>query len=726
MYSLVLPHKAWAAGDTLTTLVKFAPMAKGVRVLSVSTTISETTKTLLRGGGHLESTRTVLQRRHEIIDGKAECSDDLRMRHVQRIIRDTLTSSVANTQSVVGTSIAPFMVPQSTQPTLTNVCIYNGTPSLEPPMPGQSVGSQSHAPLSNQRSSMPIASDYTCRDTTSSPLPRNSTSPVAATPTIAPTTSSATPESEFEPENNDIVTTVSVLLPPTLTPSHALEPVIVSYRARWSVLIANPDGHTSELRCSLPIHILDHTHLSAARAASRTTRRLLLGPSFVQFNAADDQEGLGDGEGEEEVELPSYPEHVRDRVANAFLPESVTLRVANPWVVNQIDPIGTIRRRVASASATSVGSGSAVSTLRTASASSPSTRPSSSGSGAGHSAQSHSHGLHLNLGSRFGIHLGSRTSSDSRVSHAHGAVPNNDSGTSTPGVEYMTSELVLSMSNLQSGLAASSESSLAAAVPSSSRLMTGQTVRSTPQDSRMTSRTTSRSASRWTSRISSRAASPDRGTSRPSTSGGVGSSTNLSSGRTSSSSDAEGVNLNMRSVTVEPTVARRDETHVHANNPSSRQQHGIFNATLKPLSSITAPWSSAHSHAHAHIAAVAQASQSRPLSHSHRTRSAGSIVDMLVPHSHTSTTPPSHSQPHSATQSPLRSSVPLPAPDQFLGAVLLHRAFIETPDYSISSRGFLGGGAPPLETLRDLPTYESSEAAARRSTPALAVVQEAG
>lgn len=30
MYSLTLPHKAWAAGDTLMALVKFAPLAKGV------------------------------------------------------------------------------------------------------------------------------------------------------------------------------------------------------------------------------------------------------------------------------------------------------------------------------------------------------------------------------------------------------------------------------------------------------------------------------------------------------------------------------------------------------------------------------------------------------------------------------------------------------------------------------------------------------------------------
>lgn len=35
MYSLTLPHKAWAAGDTIMALVKFAPLAKGVYVNTV-------------------------------------------------------------------------------------------------------------------------------------------------------------------------------------------------------------------------------------------------------------------------------------------------------------------------------------------------------------------------------------------------------------------------------------------------------------------------------------------------------------------------------------------------------------------------------------------------------------------------------------------------------------------------------------------------------------------
>src|SRR5216683_3099652 len=58
MYSIMVPHKAWAAGDDLTAVVKFSPLAKGVRVLSVVTTLNETTKICSRSGWQ-ESTKPV-------------------------------------------------------------------------------------------------------------------------------------------------------------------------------------------------------------------------------------------------------------------------------------------------------------------------------------------------------------------------------------------------------------------------------------------------------------------------------------------------------------------------------------------------------------------------------------------------------------------------------------------------------------------------------------------
>ncbi|ETW81094.1 hypothetical protein HETIRDRAFT_320746, partial [Heterobasidion irregulare TC 32-1] len=70
MYSIMIPHKAWAAGDTLTAVVKFAPLAKGARVLSVITTLNETVKLYARAGWQ-ETTRPALSAKHEIVAGRA-------------------------------------------------------------------------------------------------------------------------------------------------------------------------------------------------------------------------------------------------------------------------------------------------------------------------------------------------------------------------------------------------------------------------------------------------------------------------------------------------------------------------------------------------------------------------------------------------------------------------------------------------------------------------------
>ena len=70
MYSIMVPHKAWAAGDDLTAAIKLSPLAKGVRPLSVVTTLNETIKVHSRTGWQ-ESTRPVVTTRHEFRNGRA-------------------------------------------------------------------------------------------------------------------------------------------------------------------------------------------------------------------------------------------------------------------------------------------------------------------------------------------------------------------------------------------------------------------------------------------------------------------------------------------------------------------------------------------------------------------------------------------------------------------------------------------------------------------------------
>ncbi|EDR11623.1 uncharacterized protein LACBIDRAFT_314025 [Laccaria bicolor S238N-H82] len=283
MYSILLPHKAWAAGDKLSALVKFSPLSKGTSVSHLTTSIHETTKIFARSGP-LESTRTITTTRHDIVNGKAvEVPIDRP--------RSTYGRSRSNTASGSGTPMTPLSVEASRQSPM--------TPATHlPPISEPSLSSSNDVSQSSQSQE----------------------------------------DEDLLVENHDIVTLISVALPTTLTPSHAVEPINITHRVRWSIFILNPDGHTSELRCSLPLYVLDNNLLEEAHAFSAATRRLVL--SVLTANDPD-EEGVAHRVSEledEDRELPSYNMHIRDRVANMFLPEGQVLRVTNPWVTHHTSP----------------------------------------------------------------------------------------------------------------------------------------------------------------------------------------------------------------------------------------------------------------------------------------------------------------------------------------------------------------------------------------------------
>ncbi|KAF9073646.1 hypothetical protein BDP27DRAFT_1318638 [Rhodocollybia butyracea] len=261
MYCIMIPHKAWAMNDTMTALVKFSPLAKGVGVLNVNTSIHETIKLCSRSGHH-EHSRVVASVKHEIVGGKAVEVHD---RH----------------RASPGSHSLP------------------GTPNF------QRNSAAGYFALSNQ----PLDAGPSTLPLTSSPLVRD-------------------PTEGFEMSEDDIVTYLTLKLPPNISPTHVLDPIHITHRIRWSILILNPDGHTSELRCSLPLHLLDSSLLDEARMNTAATRRLLLGGPEVPPKETED-----------DMELPSYHAHVRDRVANMYLPESVTMRVTNPWVRDGVSPV---------------------------------------------------------------------------------------------------------------------------------------------------------------------------------------------------------------------------------------------------------------------------------------------------------------------------------------------------------------------------------------------------
>ncbi|KAF7971586.1 hypothetical protein HWV62_20752 [Athelia sp. TMB] len=143
-------------------------------------------------------------------------------------------------------------------------------------------------------------------------------------------------ESHFDPNapavqelnGHDVVTHLSISILPSAMPTHALEPLHVSHRLRsGSILIANRNGHPSELRCSLPLHLLDRRLLTEAQTATFQTRRLLLGGPDLSEAQRDEQE------------LPSYRSHVYDHVANQYMPDAATRRITNPWVHTGTNPV---------------------------------------------------------------------------------------------------------------------------------------------------------------------------------------------------------------------------------------------------------------------------------------------------------------------------------------------------------------------------------------------------
>lgn len=266
MYSIVLPHKVWAVGDILTAVVKFSPLVKGVRVLTVLTQIIETTKVHCRGATQ-EHTRKIVSAEHTLSGGRAIPKLEQHYGEPAPIVQGSDTPS-----------------PPS------------GLSNEDRTSSGSMVG-QNHASLSTR----PPISESSSPFDTPFPVPLSASGESSSTEEFASGTEQMSP--------TDVVTQLSLTIPRSATPSHLLEPIVVSHRIRWSILMSNLDGHTSELRCSLPIHILDYRLLDESRANSATTRRLILGGSEVPL------------EEEQDAELPSYPSHVRDRVPNVYHPE---------------------------------------------------------------------------------------------------------------------------------------------------------------------------------------------------------------------------------------------------------------------------------------------------------------------------------------------------------------------------------------------------------------------
>jgi arrestin-related trafficking adapter 4/5/7 len=275
MYSLMVPHKAWAAGDTISVLAKFSPLAKGVRITSITTTIQEHVKTYTKLGRLHDTTRIIATAKHDIRNGQTETMQ----------LNDPSRGVIISRHPSPPRS-APGSAPGS--PALSEgvpLSLPEGTSSMDTIQANPQHVSGSVPAEGGESSVLGLSSGNDEQD---------------------PSTSS----DNIDIGDEEVIATLPVVLSPFSTPSHTLEPIVVTHRIRWSVLMTNPDGHISELRCTLPVYILDQVLLEEARLATRATHRLIFGLEDPQ------QPSL------EEFELPSYPAHILDRIANAYIPPS--------------------------------------------------------------------------------------------------------------------------------------------------------------------------------------------------------------------------------------------------------------------------------------------------------------------------------------------------------------------------------------------------------------------
>lgn len=285
MYSFTLPHKAFAAGDTIPVAVKFSPLAKGIRIVSLITTIREHTTVYSKNSSHSEARDATVV--------KYNFGED--------------TGSHAPSATASGTSTPAPRIESSASLSSMGVMTPTtpgfATPGFSTPFHGGARTPAGDSPAAGFPFDRPARTGRRARFQLGAEDEDEAEDPATPHPMNA-----ALPD---EPEVDDgqdteVDVVVDVQIPIWTAPSHSVHPVFVNHKIKWSAFIKNPDGHVSELRCALPIHILASCLQEEARLASAGSRNLLFGASGALAHSALPQ-----------VDLPSYQDHVMDRVANA-------------------------------------------------------------------------------------------------------------------------------------------------------------------------------------------------------------------------------------------------------------------------------------------------------------------------------------------------------------------------------------------------------------------------
>lgn len=294
MYCLTLPFKAYAAGDEIPVNVKFMPLAKGVKVTSVSSVVKEYTQVHTRHSSHNE-VRVAASIKHEIRNGRAYR------------VTEAGSAPVAPPHHFYGEDsvVPPGSAAPSAPPSPHHRPVRDQGAGNVPPLTDSGLSSRIGSFANLAGASLGRAHDGYFGHPGSGSGSGNAT-PGPSNPTVAsiPDDMRNADEDDINIGDDEVDTMITIPIPTWTTPSHNVHPVYVTHKIKWSCAISNPDGHVSELRCALPIHILPNAVLEEAQTASAGTRALLFG---------------GQAEEATQVDLPSYNDHVYDRVANAAL-----------------------------------------------------------------------------------------------------------------------------------------------------------------------------------------------------------------------------------------------------------------------------------------------------------------------------------------------------------------------------------------------------------------------
>jgi arrestin-related trafficking adapter 4/5/7 len=220
--SQILPHKAWAAGDTISAILKFTPLTKGVKIVSVNMSLQEKVKTVWKALTY-EDVRVVCSKK-EALRGRRRRSPPRTPSH--------------------GSPTAPVspVSPGDQDASGSRQRGHAAAPSSFFRRVGSRVQSGENL-LGLFRTRTGEESPVASGDPTVTPSDSAQSPTVGVAGTVSPIESPRTSEDEGE-GLEEVEMVVRLHVPTDATPSHSIVPIVVSHRGEFSLSAAS--SHVSD------------------------------------------------------------------------------------------------------------------------------------------------------------------------------------------------------------------------------------------------------------------------------------------------------------------------------------------------------------------------------------------------------------------------------------------------------------------------------------------------